>query len=161
MHLRYYILQNGNILHIKVNDHFYIYVLDIIDTKTYKFKQIASKKTHKHIWFVELDNKALEVIRLPKIFDHSDIIKTLANNLQKKESMTTVTYKLGNTIRKNILKYKDVVNSVYNDQKVSFSSDLRDCEKSTNITTSQTYPNTRFQNNRKKAYKAFNQESKF
>ena len=106
------ILQNGNMLHIKVNNLFYIYILDIIDTKTYKFKQIASKKTHKHIWFVKFDNKTLEVIRLPKIFDHSDVIKTLTYNLQKKDSMTTVTYKVGNTIRKNILNYKDAVNSI-------------------------------------------------
>ena len=38
------ILQNGNMLGIKINNHFYKYVLDIIDTKTYKFKQITPKK---------------------------------------------------------------------------------------------------------------------
>ena len=37
------ILQNRNMLPIKINNHFYNYVLDIITTKTYKFKQIALK----------------------------------------------------------------------------------------------------------------------
>ena len=37
------ILQNRNMLPIKINNHFYNYVLDIINTKTYKFKQIALK----------------------------------------------------------------------------------------------------------------------
>ena len=37
------ILQNGNMLHMKINHHIYNYVFDIIDTETYKFKQIAKK----------------------------------------------------------------------------------------------------------------------
>ena len=62
------ILQNENMLDMKINTRFYNYVLDIIGTKTYKFKQVTSKKTHKHICIVKFDNKALEVIRLPKIY---------------------------------------------------------------------------------------------
>ena len=63
-------------LDIKTNNHFYNYVLDIIDTKTYKSKQITSKKTHEHTCIISFDNKALKAIRLPKIFNDSDIIKT-------------------------------------------------------------------------------------
>ena len=37
------ILQNRNMLPIKINNHFYNYVLDIINTKIYKFKQITLK----------------------------------------------------------------------------------------------------------------------
>ena len=62
---------------IKINNHFHNYVLDITDTKTYKIKQITPKKTHKHICIVKFDNKALEAIQLPKIFNYPDIIKTL------------------------------------------------------------------------------------
>ena len=104
------ILQNENMLDMKINTRFYSYVLDIIGTKTYKFKQNAPKKTHKHISIVKFDHKALEVIRLPKIFNYPETIKTLPYNLQKKESIPSVTYKLGNTIRNNVLYYKDVIN---------------------------------------------------
>ena len=53
-------------------------------------------------------------------------------NSQKKGSIPTVTYKLDNTIRNNILNYKDVVNSIYVDEEVSicWNTDLRDCQKS-------------------------------
>ena len=63
-------------LDTKTNNHFYNYVLDIIDTKTYKSKQITPKKTHEHTCIISFDNKALKAIRLPKIFNDSDIIKT-------------------------------------------------------------------------------------
>ena len=80
----------------KINNHFYNYVLETIDTKIYKFKQIAPKKhTHKHTCIVTFDNKAVEAIRLTKFFSRPDIIKTLPCNLQKKDSIPTVTYKLG------------------------------------------------------------------
>ena len=85
---------------IKINNHFHNYVLDITDTKAYKIKQITPKKTHKHICIVKFDNKALEAIQLPKIFNYPDIIKTLLHKLQKKNSIPTVTYKLRNTLNK-------------------------------------------------------------
>ena len=52
--------------------------------------------------------------------------------MQKKDSIRTITYKLGNTIRTNILNCKDVANSIYVDKEVLFSltTDLCDCEKS-------------------------------
>ena len=85
-------------LDIKITNHFYNYVLNINNTKTYKFKQITPKKTQKHICIVKFNNKALEAIQLPKIFNHPDIINTLSYNSQKKDSIPTATYRLGNTI---------------------------------------------------------------
>ena len=65
-------------------------------------------------------------------FNHSGFIITLPCNLQKKESIPTVTYKPGYNKRNKILNYKDVVNSIYVDKEVLFSlkTNLRDCEKS-------------------------------
>ena len=40
-------------LDIKINNLFYNYVVDMIDTKTYKFKQMAPKKTQKLICVVK------------------------------------------------------------------------------------------------------------
>ena len=76
--------------------------------------------------------KSLETIQLPKTYNHSDIIKKLPFNLQKKNSVPTVTYKLANNIRNNILNYKDVVKSIYVDEEVPFSlnTDLCDNENS-------------------------------
>ena len=65
-----------------------------------------------YVYIVTYDNKALEVIHFPKIFNHPDIIKTLPYALQEKESTPTVTYKPGSTMRNNVLNHKDVVNSV-------------------------------------------------
>ena len=76
-------------INIKINNHLYNYILDIIDTKTSAFKQITPKKPHKHISIVKFDNKAIEAIRLPKIFIHSDIFKMLPYNLQKKDNILT------------------------------------------------------------------------
>ena len=70
-------------LDIKINNHFYNYVLDIIVTKTYKFKQILPKERHKYICIVKFDNKTLEAIQLPKIFNHLDNIKTLPYSYTK------------------------------------------------------------------------------
>ena len=63
------------------------YVLEIIDTNTYKSKQIAPEKTHKHICIVKFYKQAFEAIWLQKIINQTDIIKTLPYNLQEKESI--------------------------------------------------------------------------
>ena len=90
-------------LGMNINDHFYNYVLDIIDSKIYKSKEAVPKKTHKYICFVQFESKVLETIRLQKIFNQLDIIKKLPINLQEKENIPTVTNNIGNTIRNKIL----------------------------------------------------------
>ena len=54
--------------------------------------------------------------------------KTMPCKLQKKDSILTVTYKLDNTVKNKIINYKDVINSIYVGEKVSFSlnTDLSD-----------------------------------
>ena len=56
----------------------------------------------------------------------------MSYKLQEKESIPTVTYKLDNTIRNNILNYKDIVISICSDEEVSFNKngELYDREKS-------------------------------
>ena len=80
----------------------------------------------------KFDNKFLEAIRLPKILNNPYITKTMPCNLEKKDSIPTVTYKLGNTVINKILNYKDAINSIYVNERVSFNlnTDLCDCEKS-------------------------------
>lgn len=90
-------------LGMNINDHFYNYVLDIINSKIYKSKEAVPKETHKYICFVQFESKVLETIRLQKIFNQLDIIKKLPTDLQEKENIPTVTNNIGNTIRNKIL----------------------------------------------------------
>ena len=64
------------------------------------------KKRFKHICIVKFDNRSLEGVRLPKIFLYLNIIKALHYNLQKKDSFSATTIKLGNTARNNIVDEK-------------------------------------------------------
>lgn len=72
-------------LDIKIDNQFYNYVRDMIDTETYKFRQIGPKKTHTHIFIVNFDNKVLQTIRNLRTFNDSGIIKILPYQLQKKD----------------------------------------------------------------------------
>ena len=101
------------------NNHFYNYLLDIIDTKFINLNKYTKENTHiyiytylRYIYIVTYDNKALEVTHFPKIFNHPDIIKTLPYTLQEKESIPTVTYKPVSTMRNNVLNHNDVLNLV-------------------------------------------------
>ena len=54
---------------MKIFNHFYNYVTEMTDAKTYKFKQFTKKKQpkkSKHIWIVNFNNKALKFIQLLK-----------------------------------------------------------------------------------------------
>ena len=62
-------------LHIKINYHFYKYVLDNFDTKAYKLNKLHQIKHLITFGIVKFNNKALKAIPLPKIFNHPDIIK--------------------------------------------------------------------------------------
>lgn len=93
------------------NNHFYNYLLDIIDTKFINLNKYTKENTHiyiytylQYIYIVTYDNKALEVIHFPKIFNHLQ--------LQEKESIPTVTYKPVSTMRNNVLNHNDVLNLV-------------------------------------------------
>ena len=94
-------------LHIKIDNQFYNYVRGMIDTETYKFRQIGLKKTHIHIFIVNFDNKVLQTILNLKTFKDPGIIKTLPYHLQKKDStlpshINKLTLKLHRCIKLNI-----------------------------------------------------------
>ena len=72
------ILQNGNMLDIKLNNYFYNYVLVIIVSLTLNSNTLR-QKTHKHISTIKLDNKTSEPIQFPKIFTHLTLL-TLSYN---------------------------------------------------------------------------------
>ena len=49
--------------------------------------------------------------------------------MKQKESVPSAKYKLGSTVRNNILNYKHIVNSIYIEEEVSVSLNKSDCEK--------------------------------
>ena len=109
-------------------DHFFQYILDIIDTKLYKPVENYKKPTPKYLCTVNFCNKAVECIRLSSIFNLPEVIQLLPSELQTKENIPVVTFKLGNTVRNKILNYKETVNSIFADEEVSFSLDTDPCE---------------------------------
>ena len=108
---------------------YYHFIIDVIDTKLYRYKKESPKKSPpKNVCVVNFDNKALEAINLSKIFRHQDVISVLPEDLQGDDNIPVVTYKLGGTIRNKILNYKDAVESIYVDDEVSFSLNTTLCE---------------------------------
>ena len=106
----------------------YLFILDIIDTKLYKpsiFKK--SKIAPKNIISVFFDNKAMEKLRLSKIFNSPEIIQLLPLKIQAEEHIPVVSYKLCGTIRNKILNYKETVSSIYVDEDVSFVTNSDEC----------------------------------
>ena len=114
------------------SEKYYLYVLDIIDTKLYKVPKEIKKIRPKYICTVNFDNKAIEAIRLSQIFNHPNTVNKLPPDMQTKDDIPMVTFKLNNTIRNKILNYKETVNSITVDEEVSFTlnSEPCDCENS-------------------------------
>ena len=114
------------------NEQYYLYILDIIDTKIFKPKAHPNKAAPKHICTVNFDNKGVETIKLPKILNDPEVVSKLPGDMQDKENIPVVTYRLGGTIRNKILNYKDAVNSIYTDEEISFplNTDPCECEQS-------------------------------
>jgi len=123
------ILRKGDL--IKVNPFFekyYLYIMDIIDTKLYNNKEVYKRQPPKYPCTIMFDNKAVELINLSRILRHPDTFSLLPNSLQEnEENRPMVSYRLGPTIRNKIFNYKDTVNSIRVDEEVSFSTDTERC----------------------------------
>lgn len=65
-------------LDININYLSYNYEFDITGSQIYNSKEIPPTKTDKNVCIINFDNKLLESIRFPQIFNHSEIIKSLS-----------------------------------------------------------------------------------
>ena len=91
---------------------YYSLILDTIDTKLSKPEQTKQEKTKqkkkrkekktKHTCTIKFDNKALELIQLPQIFNLPEAGFQLPDNSKNNGNNFTVTYQLGKTIRNKI-----------------------------------------------------------
>ena len=104
------------------------FVIDIIKTKIYKPKQTERKRQPKHICTLHFNNKALEAIRLPQIFNHSHVVSFLSLNTQTKEKVPTVIYKIRQKILKKMINYNETVISRNVNGEIAFSPNTGQCD---------------------------------
>ena len=88
-------------------DQYYIYMLDIIDSKIYRPKTSNKKAPPKNICIINFQNRAIEDIKVSQIVNKPEAIVQLRRELKNKENRHVITYKLANTIRNKISNYKD------------------------------------------------------
>ena len=91
-------------------EQFYLYILDVIDTKFLKPENKKNTKSvPKNVCVIDFVNKGVEDIHIGSIFRLPDVISMLPNSLQTDENIPVPTMRLTNTIRNKILNYKETV----------------------------------------------------
>ena len=77
----------------------YLFILDIMDTKLYKPPTVKEKKkAPKNICVLPFVNIGLEKINLSKIIRSPELINLLPEKLHSEEEIPVLTYKLHNPI---------------------------------------------------------------
>ena len=94
-------------------EQWYLYILDIIDTKCYKQTPIPPKKSApENVCTIKFVNKGIEKLNIPQIFRHSNIIDSLPDSLQREENIPKIVMKLDRPIRNKIMNYEATVRSI-------------------------------------------------
>ena len=107
---------------------YYSFILDTIDDDLYKPEQAKlKKKIPKHTCTVKFDKKALELIRLPHIFNLPEVVFQQTDKLKNNDNNPTVTCQLGKPIRNKILKYKEAVSFMFVHEDASFCLNTDQC----------------------------------
>ena len=114
------------------NKQWYLFILDIIDTKLYRPPTVKEKKkAPKNICVLSFVNKGLEEINLSKIVRSQEVIDLLPEKLRSEEEIPMITYKLRNPIRNKIFNYKETVQSIkFENGEVSLDQYLCECSGS-------------------------------
>ena len=94
-------------------EQWYLYILDIINTKLLKVVPIPpTKSVPENVCTIRFVNKGMEEIKISEILRHSDSIKSLPNSLQSDEKNPKVVMKLDSPIRNKIMNYEETVRSI-------------------------------------------------
>ena len=104
----------------------YLYIIDIIDTKLYKPPPNSPKKKRpENILPLKFINKGMEHINLSEILNLPDVVQSLPISLQTEENVPNVVMKLTSPIRSSIMNYEETVRSIHfeKDEGVSFFVD--------------------------------------
>ena len=122
--IAYHILQRSTYTFHPQREQWYLYILDIIDTKLFKEEPIAEKKkAPENICTMKFVNKGIEHINISEILRLPETIQSLPETLQDEEKLPKVVMKLDSPIRSQIMNYEQTVRSIHhmNDDEVSFT----------------------------------------
>ena len=129
--IAYHIMERDVFTFRSNREQWYLYILDIIDTKFLKPPaEKIRKKIPKNVCVVNFVNKGLDDIHLSKIFNSPEVVALLPECLQNDDDIPSVTTKLDPPIRAKILNYKETIASLHVevDDDVSFIRDLPQCD---------------------------------
>ena len=105
-------------------EQWYLFVLDIIDTKLLKDQPILpKKKAPENICTVKFVNKGMEHLKLSELMSLPDTIHSLPETLQEDTKHPKVVMKLDHPIRNKIMNYEETVKSIKHvyDDDISFT----------------------------------------
>ena len=110
------------------NKRYYDMIIDMYLSKVFKSESNAKTKSPpKYLFPIFFHNKGLDFIQLNQILRKESVKSTLPNSLQNDE-VPSVVYNLGNTTRKKILNYKNVVNSINLNDLDTYGTGLINCD---------------------------------
>ena len=123
--IAFHILERSAYVFYPEREQWYLYILDIIDTKLLPDTPALERKRKApvNICTLKFLNKGMEQINPSEIFNLPDIIQTLPETLRSADNIPKVVMKLDGSIRHKILNYEDTVRSIkqINDDEVSFT----------------------------------------
>ena len=94
-------------------EQWYLYILDIINTKLLKVVPPPPTKTApENVCTIRFVNKGMEEIKISDILRHTDSINSLPNSLQNEAMYPKVVMKLDSPIRNKIMNYDETVRSI-------------------------------------------------
>ena len=105
-------------------EQWYLYILDIIDTKLYKDIPITDKKkSPENVCTMKFINKGMEHINITAIMNLPEISQSLPESLQEETKVPKVVMKLDKPIRNKIMNYESTVRSIHhiNDDEINFT----------------------------------------
>jgi hypothetical protein len=94
-------------------EQWYLYILDIINTKFFKKSTLPAKKSApENVCTIKFVNKGIEKLNMSGIFRHTDVISSLPDILQQEENIPKIVMKLDSPIRNKIMNYEATVRSI-------------------------------------------------
>ena len=122
--IAYHVLERSQYIFHPEREQWYLYILDIIDTKLYKSIDINNKKkSPENICTMTFANKGMEHINISAIMNLPEIVQSLPELLQDEMKLPKIVMKLDKPIRNKIMNYESTVRSIHhtNDEDVSFT----------------------------------------
>ena len=111
--IAFYILNRTVYYFHAEREQWYLYILDIINTKLLKVVPIPpTKSAPENVCTIRFDNKGMEEIKISEILRHTESISSLPDSLQNEEVNPKVVMKLDSPIRNKIMNYEETVRSI-------------------------------------------------